>query len=73
MSLPLGERQAIEQPTQFPLGDLLRQGVLFRRPLEATPLQTAIQKPESIVIPLQDIELVPLTIAEDEEAGRERV
>lgn len=65
--------KAVEQPLELPVRDLLR---LTRRrggPAETAPLQTAVIQPESVVIPAQDLEFVPIAVAKDEQTGIERI
>lgn len=61
--LPL---QAIEQPAQLARRDLQRRLVLpIPGPDETALLEAPVMQPEAVGIPLQDLELVALTPAED--------
>ena len=42
-------------------------------PLKFPSFQSAIVKPESVVLPVQDLQLIPIAIAENEEAIREGI
>ena len=73
MCLLLLQCQTVEQPLQLPPGDgecLLLSAV---GPTEMSFLQSSIVEPEAVVIPMQDLEFVAISIAEDEEAVGEQI
>lgn len=72
MCLPLAERKAVEQPAQFPRRNGSR-ALAARRPLKCSALETTVEEPESIMHPVQNLELIAFTIAEDEQARGEWV
>ncbi len=68
----LFDRQPIEQPLQLPTRD--RHGLVrMLWPLKAPALQPAVIQPETVVIPAQDLQLVPLAVTEDEPLVRKWV
>lgn len=73
MGLLLLNGKPVEKPPKLPTthgeGGRARVG----RPLKPAPLKAAIVEPEPIVLPMQNLELVPLAVAEDEETRSKRV
>ncbi len=65
--------QAVEQPAQFPAGDLARAGAVIWWPPEPAPLQAPVVQPEAIMLPVQDLQLVAFPVAEDEQGRRKGV
>ena len=64
--------QSIEQPLQLPARD--RHGLVLRLwPLKAPALEPPVIQPETVVIPAQDLQLVPLAVTEDEPLVRKWV
>lgn len=73
MRLLLLQSQAIQEPLQLPTTDGAGPiGGMFW-PAKASSLQSAIVEPEAVMIPVEDLELVSSSIAEDEEAVAEEV
>jgi len=72
MRLPLAQFKSVEQPAKFAAGDGER-SFMAVWPLERPAFETAIKQPEPVVFPIQDLELVALTVAKHEQARRERV
>ena len=70
MSLPLIDRQTVEQPLQLPAGDYERLFAPMVRPAEPAALQPPVMKPEPIVVPVQNLEFVALPITENKPAIR---
>ena len=58
--------QAIQKPHELPVGNGLRERVRGARPLEPAPLESAIVKPEAVMVPAQQLELISFFVAEDE-------
>jgi hypothetical protein len=54
-------------------GDLARGCAVIRRLPDPTTLQSAVVQPEAVQLPIQDLELVPLPVTEDEQGRREGV
>ena len=68
MGLALVEGESVEQPAE--LTGRNNEGRLIPRPLrpaELAPFQAAIVKPETIMVPLENLEFIALPIAEDEQ------
>ena len=65
--------QAVEEPLQLTPTD--RFGGLVRAlgPTETSSLQASVVEPEAIMIPVEDLEFVAVSIAEDEEAAAEEI
>lgn len=69
----LRDGQPIQQPPQLPLTDADRTLVGCVRPLKTSTFQSPIVDPETIVLPLQNLELVPPPITEREQTWRKWV
>ena len=67
MRLSLLQGESVEEPAQFPTGDLAGAGAVVRRPAESASLQAAVEEPEAVVLPEQYLQLVALAIAEYEQ------
>ena len=68
MSPALLQGEAVEQPSQLPGFDEQGLRVLRRSwPPEPPAFESAIVEPEAVVFPAQDLELVVVAVAEDEE------
>lgn len=72
MSLPLFDRQTVEQPLQLPARDYERLPSVLR-PAEPPAFQPTVMKPKAVIVPAKDFELVALAIAKYEPAIRKRI
>jgi len=72
VSLSLFYRQTIKQPLQLPATDHESPAVMIR-PLKSPPFQSPIIEPETVMVPPQQLQLVPSTIAKDEPLIGKRV
>src|SRR5690606_19240944 len=72
MRLPLLHLQPVEQPLKLPSA-LPQRPRPLRRPSKPPALQAAIVQPKPVVVPKEDLELVPPPIAKDKKTWRERV
>ena len=73
MRLVLLQRQSVEQPAQLSSGHPKGCHTGLCWPLESTPLQAAVIKPEAIQIPVEDLQLVSLPVAEYKQGRRKGV
>jgi hypothetical protein len=73
MSLSLLQGKTIQQPAQFPVGNHMRGGAFGFRPSKGSLLQAAVVEPKAGVIPLQDFELIALSVTEDKLRRGERI
>lgn len=71
MRLFLLQRQTIKQPLQFPPGDLHGGGTGVSRPLKSASFQAPVVEPESVVLPVENLDLITLAIAKDKQGGSE--
>ncbi len=72
MRLPLAQGKSIQQPAQLTAGDRYRLSIAGW-PLERPAFKTAVEEPEAVMLPVQDLELVAVTIAEHEQARGEGI
>jgi hypothetical protein len=73
MGLLLLDFESIEEPLKLPARDGLGFLVFLLWPAEAPALQASVVEPETVVIPGEDLEFVPVFVAEDEEALAEEI
>ena len=73
MGLRLIQREAIEEPLQLADGDGLRRRVADGGPDESAPFEPSVMEPKAVVVPLENLELVPIAIAEHKERRPRRV
>ena len=69
----LFQRQTVKQPPQLTAGDDAGTVACRGRPRKAAAFQTSVVEPEAVVLPAQELEFVPLSIAEDEPGAYEQV
>jgi len=73
MGFHLGDIQPFQEPCQLPVADLDCSGFLCVWPPESLAFQTAVKEPESVIVPVEDLDLVAQSIAEDKQVTGERV
>jgi hypothetical protein len=63
MGFDLGDIQAFQKPSQLPVTDLDCNRFVCIWPPESLALQATIEQPESIIVPVQNLDLISQSIA----------
>jgi hypothetical protein len=67
MGLDTGDIQALEQPAQVPWRELDSDTPIRFWPPESLFFKTSVKQPESIVVPVKDLDLIAQPIAKNEQ------
>ena len=73
MGFDLGDIQPFKEPCQLPVTDLNRSGFLCIWPPESLALQTAVEEPEAVIVPVENLDLVAQSIAKNKQMAGERI
>ena len=66
MDFSLLDRESVKQPTQLMAAHKQYVRASLSWPLERASLKTSVKEPKSVVIPIENLQFVPLPVAEDE-------